>query len=59
MSVSHLLKTSQEIHQLETGRDYRVLHVLGEGAYGTVASAIHQPSGMQVAIKKVLPFEHT
>jgi mitogen-activated protein kinase 1/3 len=32
---------------------------LGEGAYGTVVAALHKPSGRQVAIKKVLPFEHT
>lgn len=42
-----------------TGDDYRVLGLLGEGAYGTVVSALHKPSGTQVAIKKVRPFEHT
>ena len=41
------------------GANYRVLHVLGEGAYGTVVSAIHTPTGQHVAIKKVLPFDHT
>ena len=41
------------------GDDYRLLHALGEGAYGTVVAAIHKPSGRQVAIKKVLPFDHT
>lgn len=42
-----------------TGSDYVILHGLGEGAYGTVAAALHKPSGKEVAIKKVLPFEHT
>ena len=41
------------------GADYKLLHSLGEGAYGTVVAALHRPSGRQVAIKKVLPFEHT
>ncbi len=44
---------------LATGDDYRILHGLGEGAYGTVVAAVHKPSGREVAIKKVLPFEHT
>jgi mitogen-activated protein kinase 1/3 len=41
------------------GDDYKLLYNLGEGAYGTVVAALHKPSGRQVAIKKVLPFEHT
>jgi hypothetical protein len=41
------------------GDDYQLLHAIGEGAYGTVAAALHKPSGRQVAIKKVLPFDHT
>lgn len=41
------------------GDDYRLLFGLGEGAYGTVAAAVHLPTGRQVAIKRVLPFEHT
>ena len=41
------------------GENYKILHRLGEGAYGTVASARHIPSGREVAIKKILPFEHT
>lgn len=31
----------------------------GEGAYGTVVAALHKPTGRQVAIKKILPFDHT
>ena len=41
------------------GTQYQVLDVVGEGAYGTVAAAVHKPTGREVAIKKVLPFEHT
>lgn len=41
------------------GDDYQILHAIGEGAYGTVVAAVHNPSGRQVAIKKILPFDHT
>lgn len=41
------------------GNDYQILHAIGEGAYGTVAAALHKPTGRQVAIKKILPFDHT
>lgn len=41
------------------GDDYQLLHAIGEGAYGTVAAALHKPTGRQVAIKKILPFDHT
>lgn len=41
------------------GHEYRIQDILGEGAYGTVAAAIHEPTGTNVAIKKVLPFDHT
>ncbi|TFY77453.1 hypothetical protein EWM64_g6560 [Hericium alpestre] len=50
---------SKTLPPFEIGDDYKVLHSLGEGAYGTVVAALHIPSGKQVAIKKVLPFEHT
>ncbi|PAV22002.1 CMGC MAPK kinase [Pyrrhoderma noxium] len=45
--------------RFQVGADYRILHILGEGAYGTVAAALHEPTGTQVAIKKILPFDHT
>ncbi|KIK82956.1 hypothetical protein PAXRUDRAFT_832111, partial [Paxillus rubicundulus Ve08.2h10] len=38
---------------------YRVLEVIGEGAYGIVCSAIHQPSQRKVAIKRITPFDHS
>ncbi|PSR85841.1 hypothetical protein PHLCEN_2v5317 [Hermanssonia centrifuga] len=52
-------KTQKPLPKFEIGDDYRILHGLGEGAYGTVAAAVHIPTGKEVAIKKVLPFEHT
>lgn len=42
-----------------TGAQYKVSTVIGEGAYGIVCSAVHQPSGRKVAIKKITPFEHS
>ena len=41
------------------GDDYKILHGLGEGAYGTVVAALHKPTNREVAIKKIRPFEHT
>lgn len=38
-------------------RSYKLEKIIGEGAYGTVASAIHQPTGSLVAIKKINPFD--
>lgn len=55
--IHYSFRSSRVRHVL--GDDYKLLHSLGEGAYGTVVAALHKPSGRQVAIKKVLPFEHT
>jgi len=52
-------KTQKPLPKFDVGADYKLLHSLGEGAYGTVVAALHRPTGKQVAIKKVLPFEHT
>ncbi|KAI0002040.1 CMGC/MAPK protein kinase [Russula vinacea] len=52
-------KVAKPLPKFDVGDDYKLLHSLGEGAYGTVVAALHKPSGRQVAIKKVLPFEHT
>ena len=35
---------------------YQLVDLIGEGAYGTVCSAIHKPSRTNVAIKKIQPF---
>ncbi|OCB86133.1 CMGC/MAPK protein kinase [Sanghuangporus baumii] len=55
----HGTKSKRPIPTFEVGPEYRILHVLGEGAYGTVAAALHEPTGTHVAIKKILPFDHT
>ncbi|KAH7931132.1 CMGC MAPK protein kinase [Leucogyrophana mollusca] len=52
-------KLQKPLPKFEVGPDYEILHGLGEGAYGTVAAALHKPTGRQVAIKKILPFDHT
>ncbi|KAF9056298.1 CMGC/MAPK protein kinase [Panaeolus papilionaceus] len=52
-------KNPKSLPKFEIGDDYQLLHAIGEGAYGTVAAALHKPSGRQVAIKKILPFDHT
>ena len=46
-------------HVVPSGEDYQILHSLGDGAYGIVVAALHKPSNRQVAIKRVLPFEHS
>jgi serine/threonine protein kinase len=38
---------------------YDIQDVVGEGAYGVVCSALHKPSGQKVAIKKIIPFDHS
>lgn len=35
---------------------YRLIHLIGEDAYGTVCSAIYKPLNLRVAIKKIRPF---
>ena len=37
-------------------QNFKIIKVLGEGAYGVVVLAIHTPSGTKVAIKKIVPF---
>ncbi|KAJ6597316.1 CMGC/MAPK protein kinase [Mycena sp. CBHHK59/15] len=44
--------------KFDIGEDYQFLHPIGEGAYGTVAAALHKPTGRQVAIKRIIPFDH-
>lgn len=45
------------IHARLVGTKYQVDTVIGEGAYGVVCSAVHRPTGIRVAIKKIQPFE--
>ncbi|KAF9511155.1 hypothetical protein BS47DRAFT_1377265 [Hydnum rufescens UP504] len=57
---SHAASQSQPRKvRFNVGTNYKVLDVIGEGAYGVVASALHRPTGRKVAIKKIAPFDHT
>ncbi|CAI5755758.1 unnamed protein product [Candida verbasci] len=49
-------KKSQKI-TFNISQNFKLLKILGEGAYGIVALAIHLPSKTKVAIKKIEPFE--
>ncbi|KAJ4490635.1 CMGC/MAPK protein kinase [Lentinula aciculospora] len=52
-------KFNKPLPVFDVGKDYELLYPLGEGAYGQVVAALHKPTRRRVAIKKVLPFEHT
>ncbi|SRR6266404_1371476 len=54
---SSLIKLTR--HPIRVGTQYQVLDVVGEGAYGIVCSATHRPTGRKVAIKKIMPFDHS
>ncbi|KAF8237506.1 Pkinase-domain-containing protein [Tricholoma matsutake] len=41
------------------GSSYKPLDVIGEGAYGTVCSAVHNQTQRKVAIKRITPFDHS
>jgi len=58
-NVGELLLAVRMTMLIMQGHAYQVLDVIGEGAYGVVASAVHKPTGVTVAIKKVAPFEHS
>ncbi|KAJ2749983.1 mitogen activated protein kinase [Coemansia pectinata] len=51
LAIQNLLKS------FNPGSDYQVMQVIGQGAYGTVVSAKHIPSGVDVAIKRIGPFD--
>ncbi|KAJ1728546.1 mitogen activated protein kinase [Coemansia biformis] len=51
LAIQNLLKS------FNPGTDYNVTQVIGQGAYGTVCSAKHIPSGVDVAIKRIGPFD--
>lgn len=50
---------AQRLKAFNVGDDYDCNVLVGEGAYGTVCSAVHKPSGTKVAIKKITPFDHS
>ncbi|GJN89177.1 hypothetical protein Rhopal_002151-T1 [Rhodotorula paludigena] len=45
--------------KFEVGADYKIMDVIGEGAYGVVSSAVHLATQSKVAIKKITPFDHS
>ena len=49
----------QRLNAFRVGDDYECHMIIGEGAYGTVCSAVHKPTGTKVAIKKIIPFDHS
>lgn len=69
--------SDERLASFVVGSSYKVLDVIGEGAYGVVwyvhtarsppsqppqlrlSSALHEPSGRKVAIKRITPFDHT
>ena len=69
-----LTKMDQRLEHFVVDSAYRVLDVIGEGAYGIVwsvhpvtkipilttrSSAVHQQSQRKVAIKRITPFDHS
>ncbi|GAA5928266.1 mitogen-activated protein kinase [Sporobolomyces koalae] len=52
-------KDEQRKVRFSVGAKYAVQNVIGEGAYGVVASAIHRPTGQKVAVKKIASFDHS
>ncbi|KAJ1978398.1 mitogen activated protein kinase [Dimargaris verticillata] len=56
---AHARALNQRLRSFNVGPDYDIIGIIGEGAYGTVCSATHKPSGVRVAIKRITPFEHS
>ncbi|KAI9593563.1 kinase-like domain-containing protein [Syncephalis fuscata] len=50
---------AQRLRNFNPGKDYDIIDIVGEGAYGVVCSAVHKPTGQKVAIKKITPFDHS
>ncbi len=42
-----------EFRGWEVGKDYKLIKILGQGSYGSVAEALHVPSKKTVAIKRM------
>jgi mitogen-activated protein kinase 1/3 len=59
-SAASSTKQNEHKNQLEqmfpVGDDYKLIKLVGQGGYGTVARALHIPSGNLVAIKRVKSF---
>ena len=46
-------KKKNEFAGWEVGTDYQLNKIIGMGSYGSVAEAIHVPTGRKVAIKRM------
>lgn len=57
VNIASARSLSEHLIRLPVGTKYQVDTVIGEGAYGVVCSAVHRPTGIKVAIKKIQPFE--
>ncbi|KZV99680.1 Pkinase-domain-containing protein, partial [Exidia glandulosa HHB12029] len=49
----------ERLANFNVGTNYTIVDVIGEGAYGVVVSAVHNPSQRRVAIKRITPFDHS
>ncbi|KAI9012483.1 mitogen-activated protein kinase [Phycomyces nitens] len=49
---------ASRLESFNAGDDYKIVDVIGEGAYGVVCSAVQASTGKMVAIKRILPFDH-
>ncbi len=52
----HILGAMPRTITYDIPSHYQLVDLVGEGAYGTVCSAIHKPTNTKVAIKKIQPF---
>ncbi|KAH8078311.1 kinase-like domain-containing protein [Filobasidium floriforme] len=52
------MSVHQDPDNFEVGPYYKLVDTIGEGAYGVVKAAVHVPTGTQVAIKRITPFDH-
>ncbi|PVU96958.1 hypothetical protein BB559_002188 [Furculomyces boomerangus] len=56
-SIADAIK--KKIQEFNLGPEYSVINIIGEGAYGTVCSALHIQTQQKVAAKKIQPFDHS
>lgn len=54
-----MVTAEKKSNVFKISRSYDLKQLLGQGAYGTVASAIHKPTATPVAVKKIEPFNKT
>ncbi|KAL1918995.1 uncharacterized protein VTP21DRAFT_2376 [Calcarisporiella thermophila] len=59
MATQNQSSVKSRLRDFHVGDQYEILDIVGEGAYGTVCSAIHKATGQKVAIKKITPFDHS